>query len=497
MKTQLFFAALVALAAAALTAGCSSDKTAADPTPPEPPAPTLSLDRGAGPVVFTAAAKESFAYVVTTNQPSWDVDSDQTWCLVAKDSKGFTLTAVENTAPVPPLPATVTVKAGAAEPILLTVTQEVAQIDVYVVGIERTGSEYSSAVAKVWKNGKPWDQARYHATIPGALGDGEKSSYAESVYVWDGDVYVAGTEYRVPVIWKNGQPWDRTKYHDIQPGCLVKDDESSGDANSVYVSDGAVYVTGSHGDYAEVWKDGQPWETAQYNDTYEGALTDGTKSVAGLSILVSGKDVYVAGHENYFVAKIWKNGQPWDQAQYHASNPGALTNGKGMAGAYSLAVMNGHVLVAGYERNVSTGKDVAKVWEDGRPWSKPPYADGALTDGSKNATVHSIVATDEGTYVVGYDDHYAKVWKDGKPWDQAQYHTTSPGALTDGTLWSQANSVFVMGGSVYVVGYEDDAAKIWKDGKPWDQAQYHATNPGALTDGTHEAEASSVFVVQR
>ena len=98
MKKRLFFYGLVALAAVAFISGCSKDK---EPTPPEP---SLTLDRGADPVSFTAEATESFAYVVTTNQPSWNAESDQGWCIVTKNGKGFTLTATENTALIPPPP---------------------------------------------------------------------------------------------------------------------------------------------------------------------------------------------------------------------------------------------------------------------------------------------------------------------------------------------------------------------------------------------------------
>ena len=80
-------------------------------------------------------------------------------------------------------------------------------------------------------------------------------------------------------------------------------------------------------------------------------------------------------------------------------------------------------------------------------------------------------------FVAGYDGNHAVLWKNGV----AQY-------LTDGTEEAWANSVFVSGRDVYVVGAERTAegykvAKFWKNGE--------AQN---FTDGTRHAEAYSVFV---
>ncbi|MBX7261823.1 MAG: hypothetical protein K1X26_09245, partial [Chitinophagales bacterium] len=62
--------------------------------------------------------------------------------------------------------------------------------------------------------------------------------------------------------------------------------------------------------------------------------------------------------------------------------------------------------------------------------------------------------------------------------------------LSDGTVYTIANSVFVQGNDVYVTGFEyngtTNIAKIWKNGV--------VTN---LTDATQFASAKSIFVVER
>jgi hypothetical protein len=85
--------------------------------------------------------------------------------------------------------------------------------------------------------------------------------------------------------------------------------------------------------------------------------------------------------------------------------------------------------------------------------------------------------------VAGYEANsngyrVAKIWKNG-----AEFET-----LTDETKWASANSIAVTGNNVYVAGYETNAsnktvAKIWKNGEEQ-----------ALTDGTKDAYAMSIFV---
>ena len=95
---------------------------------------------------------------------------------------------------------------------------------------------------------------------------------------------------------------------------------------------------------------------------------------------------------------------------------------------------------------------------------------------------YSVHVSGNDVYVVGYEREnntidVANMWKNG---------IATP--LTDGTYNAKANSVFVLNGDVYTVGYEEgssnDIAKLWKNGIET-----------SLTDGTYYARASAIFVI--
>jgi len=65
--------------------------------------------------------------------------------------------------------------------------------DVYVAGTVREGLTADGTIATFWKNGKPQ-----------RLSDGKNKAGAESIFVSDGDVYVAGYDGDLAKIWKNG-----------------------------------------------------------------------------------------------------------------------------------------------------------------------------------------------------------------------------------------------------------------------------------------------------
>jgi hypothetical protein len=85
--------------------------------------PQLSVSQET-PISFTrdGGAGEAKTITVTTNQSSWDVQSSQTWCTVAKETNQFTVTAAANTG-VSGRTASITVTAGKAPDVTLSVTQ--------------------------------------------------------------------------------------------------------------------------------------------------------------------------------------------------------------------------------------------------------------------------------------------------------------------------------------------------------------------------------------
>jgi hypothetical protein len=189
--------------------------------------------------------------------------------------------------------------------------------DVYVAGY-RINSEYTFSnlwpllEAALWVNGK-------ETILDTPFGC---TSYAHSVCVSDGDVYVAGyyerywIDYPVAVVWKNGV---RTELTD--PLLVVDDDNNlvwgiDSKAFSVAVSNGNVYVAGLTLLYeggmippsftVTVWKNG------------EILYAVGACGYPPFKLFVKGDDVYVASMDddprNQYpgwygsVPTVWKNG---------------------------------------------------------------------------------------------------------------------------------------------------------------------------------------------
>ena len=95
--------------------------------------PTPKLSVNSSTLSFSAKATESRNVVVTTNQPSWDVSSDQPWCAVTKGTDQFTVTATANTV-AEERTATVTVSAGYAPDVTIAVTQAPVEPNIAFVG---------------------------------------------------------------------------------------------------------------------------------------------------------------------------------------------------------------------------------------------------------------------------------------------------------------------------------------------------------------------------
>ena len=206
-------------------------------------------------------------------------------------------------------------------------------VDVYVVGRDLNSETW---LGTVWKNG-----------VVQNFTDETRFSGANSVYISDNDVYVAGTmsiAKDIPIvatIWTNG----------VEQNLPVS---NGAEAMSVYVCGDNVYAAGYEykgdgGSFAKIWKNG----VAQN-------LTDGIRSAVSYSVFVSCCDVYVAGYEmneqNKGVAKLWKDGIVQN-----------LTDGTRDAAAFSVYVSGKDVYVAGSESNFQDQyfPYIAKLWKNG------------------------------------------------------------------------------------------------------------------------------------
>ena len=308
--------------------------------------------------------------------------------------------------------------------ILLIATTVTAQ-DVYVAGFDNDGS--SSNIAQIWEG----DGTKHNLT------SGNTNASANDVFVYNGDVYAAGSERigtkSVAKIWKNGTAQNLTN------------GTQHASARSIFVFEGDVYAAGFENNgtnhIAKIWKNGNVQ-----------ILSDGSKNAEAESIYISNGDVYVVGIEydysvdgnnvNSFI-KLWKNGV--------AQN---ITNGVNSVNAKSVFVHNNDVYVAGNEYNGT--KYIAKLWKNGNAQN--------LTTGTNHAYAESVFVTNGDVYVAGYDGTQPKLWING-----VEETLNYDGNLDGGSV----NSVYVSGSDVYAAGHLTESngsetcnyAALWKNGE--------------------------------
>jgi len=251
--------------------------------------------------------------------------------------------------------------------------------DVYVAGMRKEPMIWQSTtighrnVAAVWKNGA------ISSIGLDSLEDDDVAtgSHALSVFVADGNAYVAGYQYNrergtmAAVLWVNGAA---TRLSEAKPF-----GQSPVSARSVYVSNGTVYVAGEAGNNAVLWVNGEA-----------SVLGPG----CARSVCISGGDVYVAGLL-YGDSVIWKNGM--------ARN--LVGNGQ-YSNVVSVSASGGDVYAAGNDGLY------AILWVNG----------GArrLSNGKTNEWATAAVESGGNVYAVGYANVWwlkSRLWLDGKPID--------------------------------------------------------------------------------
>jgi hypothetical protein len=256
-----------------------------------------------------------------------------------------------------------------AEKIGKTNSIYISGSDVYEVG--SSGSETSGQYGILWKNGVP-DEKSY-------------SNNLTSVFVWNNNVYVEGGG-----VWKNGEQ-------------IINDA-----ANSVYVFRGNVYAAGTIITY-HYYGDARLWE----NNTIQGLGIEGSFSndcpTKANSVFVSESgNVYVAGIVSTYIVDY--------EHQYSGNGPRAGVWENGIAQSFtngleatSVYVSGNDVYVAGFKcNNNNVNLKRATLWKNG--------VEQELSDKTSVANCVFVVGSD--VYVVGSETtgsnrNRAVLWKNG------------------------------------------------------------------------------------
>ena len=304
-----------------------------------------------------------------------------------------------------------------------TVTPEA---DVYIVGGHNM----------VMKNGK----------IIHYLEKGDFPMCANQVFVYGGDVYVAGhrldNDKQLASLWKNGVLQPLELFYTDNPNHLSS-------AISVFVSDDNVYVagyqSGSNGfSVATLWVNGVPTSLSDPD-------TDSYLAEAR-SVFVSDGDVYVGGYEGFYYGIVWKNGEVLRRYRYYGGAPNNQTCIK------SVFVSGGDVYAAGTDwigvsRAILWKNDEPHLFGLGSPGSVFVSGDDVYVGGSKVADQNDILSA-------GFKN-YAVLWKNG-----------IEHRLTNGEGYASVYSISVSGDNFYFAGPQYDSPNsaksnsiIWVNGE--------------------------------
>jgi len=310
--------------------------------------------------------------------------------------------------------------------------------DVYVAGHELIQDR---EVATVWRNG-----VAQHLKMDSGYDDSD----ALSVFVAGKDIYVSGTEGQYgslgqeATLWKNGTP---QRLNERNVSC----------ANSVYVSDNNVYVAGYEWNTIAgtvnpfekctpvLWKNGTP----QY---LSNAKPD---SQEASSVFVSGNDVYVVGEMikgRRQTPTLWKNGTPETLERLNDANIFASIN--------CVFVSDGDVYVSGNMKRPQ-GKSVPTIWKNGRIHLR-------LGDGNNDAVVSSIYVSGPDIYAVGYEANgsrekrFAMLWKNGEP----QRLSDGQSNIFADSVCVKGKNVYAVGSEIITLApSRESVALLWKNGE--------------------------------
>jgi hypothetical protein len=311
---------------------------------------------------------------------------------------------------------------------------------------------------------------------------------ASSVFVHDGDVYVAGyrtfinadglpTNRNQAMLWKNGVA---QTLGNVQHWAGPFEYQTS-EAISVSVSDsGNVYVVGTAHDFTSGYTSIVLWVNGSPNSVDRSPHP----IYIPKSIAISGEDVYI-GADDWSGGKgpramFWKNGTPTRLVNQRSYLQSMFVSGEDVY-AIVHTLYKGMILKNGIEQTSDipvpwsiyvSGEDVyvaaaGGTYPDATGMNRMPSSAGgvielwknnekqpALTNeaGWLNATAHVFVSGED-VYVLGKENNKIVCWKNGEK-----------GAPLVDNIYSGAESIFVSGDDVYVTATVEGRGKLWRNG---------------------------------
>ena len=240
---------------------------------------------------------------------------------------------------------------------------------IFVAGKDVYATGNDGDTAKMWKNGIAYN-----------LTDGKMASEANSIFVYNNDVYVAGDERDSITFefkdkyWKNG----------------IGINTGLGSVKCIMMVDNNLYMITGGG----VWKNG-----------IVNKIENGNPYITLRCMTVNGNDIYAGGNSvdpatGKTLAKYWKNGQPFQVSTFFGSEVqgiavtgstihllinenneikywknGAVTSISKGGYAYSMAVYENDVYIAGNEITGGFSDRIATYWKNGIRYDLGPGSD--------------------------------------------------------------------------------------------------------------------------
>lgn len=519
-------AACACCAAALLLAGC--DKENHDPDAD----PFLRISPTAQDIVFSAEAGEIYTYKVSTNQPAWIAESDQSWCKVHIDAgkSTMTLTALPNETTVPSAPATITLTAGKATPLTIAATQTPVGPTLRILpaaeSLSFSAEAPESHTFEVITNQSAWraesdqnwckvsiEPDNHRFTVTALPNEATEQPKPATITITAGeaapltivatqqaaqeaeyDLYISGyfsaDEGRFACYWKNGEQV-------ILPS---PDGENRCQTCAITVSDGVIYISGHGSDVGCYWKGEECVVLPESYNTCSIAVDNGTVYVLSPTFYWKNGVVHTDIGDDFIARKlVVSEGKPYIAGQMavsidgnndsmaacgEAGSPALLSVPEGSVSSEvkSMSVSGGSICVSGYCYNQKANVCYPVYWIDG------VCTVLELPEGTSYGQVDAVCIYNGDVYASGYyqfDGHDEAVyWVNGKRTklelpSHAVYVSTSGMAVADGKTYISAR---------YTDKNLNYYACCWIDGQRFDLQQ---------TPGTFSQSTTGIALVKR